>query len=117
LNDKGVALWKKGKYELAIKEWKEASEVDLALPFYNLSKAYYPKLKSTYYALIVSLVNLGQNIGTLLGAWIFTIAALFISSYHQIFYIICLICALTLGIAYLIFSTIDPIDYELERNL
>lgn len=83
----------------------------------DLSKAYYPKLKSTYFALIVSLVNLGQNIGTLLGAWIFSIAALFISSYNQIFYIICLICALTLGIAYLIFSTIDPIDYELERNL
>jgi MFS family permease len=83
----------------------------------DLSKEYYPKLKSTYYALIVSLVNLGQNIGTLLGAWIFTITALYISSYYQIFYIICLTCALTLGIAYLIFNKIDPIDYELDRNL
>jgi len=83
----------------------------------DLSKNYYPKLKSTYFALIVSLVNLGQNIGTLIGAWVFTTAAIFFSSYEPIFFIVALFCAMTLGIAYIIFRTIDPKDYELEQKL
>ena len=83
----------------------------------DLSKKYYPKLKSTYYALIISLVNLGQNIGTLIGAGLFTFIALFISSYEPIFFVIAAFCSVTLGIAYVIFRTIDPNDYELESEL
>ena len=83
----------------------------------DLSKKYYPKLKSTYYALIISLVNLGQNVGTLIGAGLFTFIALYISSYEPIFFVIAAFCSVTLGIAYVIFRTIDPNDYELESEL
>lgn len=81
----------------------------------DLSKKYYPKLKSTYYALIVSLVNLGQNFGTLVGAALFTFVALYISAYEPIFFIIAAFCSCTLGIAYIIFRTIETTDYELEN--
>ena len=83
----------------------------------DLSKSYYPKLKSTYFALIVSLTNLGQNLGTLIGAGIFTVAALFLTAYEPIFFIVCLISAITLALAFAIFRTINSADYELEKNL
>jgi MFS family permease len=83
----------------------------------DLSKKYYPKLKSTYFALIVSLVNLGQNVGTFIGAGLFTFAAFFFTSYEPIFFLIAAFCSVTLGLAYIIFRTIDPNDYELESEL
>jgi MFS family permease len=80
----------------------------------DLSKMYYPKLKSTYFALLVSLVNLGQNVGTFIGAALFTFFALFLANFNLIFYLIAAFCALTLLISYLAFLTIDSKDYELR---
>jgi len=80
----------------------------------DLSRNYYPNLKSTYYALIVSLINLGQNVGTLIGAFLLSSLVLFIDNFFLNVFIISAFCALSLSIAFLTFKTINPLDYELQ---
>ncbi|TFG13158.1 MAG: MFS transporter [Promethearchaeota archaeon] len=83
----------------------------------DIVKKDYPKLKSTYYALLVALFNGGQSVGSLLGALIFTYLALNFPgfSFYLLFFVISLFGAVTLLISYLLFRTIDPRDYELTR--
>jgi MFS family permease len=83
----------------------------------DLSKKYYPNLKSTYFALLVSLANLGQNIGTLIGASILSILAAIHFNFFMIFFVISAFCSLTLFISYLAFRKIPVEDYELAQNL
>lgn len=83
----------------------------------DLSKKYYPKLRGTFFALLVSLANLGGNLGTLFGAWIFAFFAMFITSFHFIFFIVSAFCALCLGLSFTFFRMIPRNDYELSRNL
>ncbi|MFO7794753.1 MAG: MFS transporter [Promethearchaeati archaeon] len=83
----------------------------------DLSRNYYPNLKSTYFALIVSLINLGQNVGTLIGAALLSFLVLFIDNFFLNAFIISAFCALSLLIAFLTFRTIDPLDYELQFAL
>lgn len=80
----------------------------------DLSKNYYPKLKSTYFATLVSLANLGQTVGTIVGAGLFAIFALFTNSFYLIFFFVSAFCAVSLLASYLIFRKIDPLDYELR---
>ena len=81
----------------------------------DLSKNYYPKLKSTYFATLVSLTNLGQNVGTIIGAGLFALFALFTNSFYLIFFFVSAFCAVSLLLSYLIFRSIDPLDYELRN--
>jgi len=83
----------------------------------DLSKKYYPNLKSTYFALLVSLANLGQNIGTLIGASILSILAAINLDFFLIFFVISAFCSFTLFISYVFFKKIPKEDFELERNL
>jgi len=83
----------------------------------DLSKTYYPNLKSTYFALLVSLANIGQNVGVIAGAIIFAVFSFFITDFFTIFFIVSAFCAISLFVSFLIFRTIPTKDYELERNL
>jgi len=80
----------------------------------DLSKNYYPKLKSTYFATLVSLANLGQTVGTIVGAGLFALFVLFTNSFYMIFFFVSAFCAVILLASYLIFRKIDPLDYELR---
>jgi MFS family permease len=83
----------------------------------DIVKKDYPKLKSTYYALLVALFNAGQSVGSLLGAVLFTYLALNFPgfSFYLLFFVISLFGAVTLLISFLLFRTIDPRDYELTH--
>jgi MFS family permease len=81
----------------------------------DLSKKDYPNLKSTYYALLVSFSNGGQNFGTLAASWLFTFFALFLTSFNLIYFFIASFCSLSLLISFLLFRTIDPKDYEFKH--
>lgn len=83
----------------------------------NIVKNEYPKLKSTYYALLIALFNAGQAIGSLLGALLFIYIALNFPSisFYILFFIISVFGAGTLLISFFLFKTIDPRDYELEH--
>jgi MFS family permease len=79
----------------------------------DLAKKYYPNLKSTYFALVVSLINAGQNVGTLIGAALLSFLVIFIDNFFINMFIISSFCSFSLFSSYIIFRTIDPIDYEL----
>ena len=83
----------------------------------DLSNKYYPNLKSTFFAILVALANLGQNIGTLIGSSVLTMFAAINLDFFWIFFIISAICSLTLFLSFLIFRRIPAEDFELERNL
>ncbi|MFX0076232.1 MAG: MFS transporter [Candidatus Hermodarchaeota archaeon] len=83
----------------------------------DLAKNYYPNLKSTFFAILVSLSNLGQNLGTIIGAGLFALFVLFTTEFYSIFFFVSIFCAICLIISYLIFTKIDPLDYELEKSL
>lgn len=79
----------------------------------DISKKDYPNLKSTYYALLISFSNGGQNVGSLIGAFLLNFAVLFTNNYSLVYFIISSFCALSLTISYLLFRTINPEDYEI----
>lgn len=81
----------------------------------DISKNYYPNLKSTFYALLISFANGGQNVGTIIGAAILSALALLSINYNIIYFVISACCALSLLISFLIFRTIDPKDYEFSH--
>jgi len=83
----------------------------------DLSKKYYPNLKSTYFALIVSLINAGQNVGTLIGAALLSFLIIFFDNFFLNVFIISSFCAISLLSAFLIFKTINPVDYELNTEI
>ncbi|TFG00847.1 MAG: MFS transporter [Promethearchaeota archaeon] len=83
----------------------------------DLSKHEYPTLKSTFYAFLVSLSNLGQNVGSILGGIIITIAVIFTSNFGLIYFLVSAFCALCLLLSYILFRTIDVGDYELDHVL
>jgi MFS family permease len=83
----------------------------------DLAKHDYPNLKSTYYALLISFSNAGQNIGSLAGAWILNIAILITTNYNIIYFLVAVFCAFCLTISFLIFRSLDPADYELGKVL
>lgn len=83
----------------------------------DIVKKEYPKLKSTYYALLIALWNSGQTVGTLVGAWLFSYIALNFPgfSFYLLYFILSVFGAVTLLISFLLFRTIDPRDYEFEH--
>ncbi len=81
----------------------------------DLTRKYYPMLKSTYFALLVALANFGQNIGTLMGSFLFSAFANIFSNFYFMYFLLTAICAFSLGISLLIFRTIKAEDYELGK--
>ncbi len=85
----------------------------------DIVKKEYPKLKSTYYALLIALWNGGQTLGILVGAWLFSYIALNFPgfSFYLMYFILSALGAGALFTSFLLFRTIDPKDYEFERVL
>jgi MFS family permease len=83
----------------------------------DLSRHEYPTLKSTFYAFLVSLSNLGQNVGSILGGVIISVAVIFTTNYGVIYFLVSAFCALCLSLSYFLFRTIDVGDYELDHVL
>lgn len=83
----------------------------------DLVKKEYPNLKGTYYAILVSCVNAGFALGSLIGAILIFLFALYFTSFYILYLIIVIVCVIFLTIAYLLFRLIDPADYELKSVL
>lgn len=83
----------------------------------DLSKHEYPTLKSTFFAFLVSLSNLGQNTGSIIGGGIISLAVLFTSNFGVVYFLVSLFCACCLFLSYLLFKSIDIKDYELSHVL
>jgi len=83
----------------------------------DIVKKDYPKLKSTYYALLIALWNGGQTVGSLVGALLFSYLALNFQgiNFYMLYFMLSVYGAGTLFISFLLFRTIDPKDYELEH--
>ncbi len=79
----------------------------------DLTKKYYPELKSTFYALLVALSNFGQSFGRLMGVLIFSLLVGLFFDFYSIYFMLSIFCTVTLAISTLLFKTIDPGDYEL----
>ncbi|MCP4763244.1 MAG: MFS transporter [archaeon] len=77
----------------------------------------FPDLKSTFFALTISLFNGGQTVGTLIGIFIFVSLVVYIPSFSLLYFTITVFGAVFLIISYLIFLTIDPKDYEFDEYL
>ncbi len=78
----------------------------------DLTRNYYPNLKSTYYALLIALNNLGQTVGTWLSAIVFNSLAGVIPNFYLIYFIIMSLCAGSLTTSMLLFRSINSKDYE-----
>lgn len=83
----------------------------------DISKKWYPSLKSTYFALMISLANAGQRLGELFGAIWLAFLSLFAINYYSIYFIIAVFCVISLTISFLIFRTIDPKEYEVDKSI
>lgn len=81
----------------------------------DLTNKYYPELKSTYFALLVSFSNLGQSFGTIMGAVVFSVLAGIITDFNIMYFILTLFCTGTLVFSFLLFKTINPKDYEFDH--
>jgi MFS family permease len=81
----------------------------------DLSRRYYPKLKSTFYAVLISLMNAGQYSGTSIGAGLLAFFAIFTSNFFLIYFLISVICSLSLLFSYIAFKTIPVQDYEFSH--
>ncbi|MHA1491000.1 MAG: MFS transporter [Promethearchaeota archaeon] len=80
----------------------------------DLTKNYYPELKTTFYAFLISLANLGQNFGRLMGVIIFSSLAGTIINFHVMYFILSAFCGGSLALSFIFFRVISPKDYELE---
>ncbi len=82
----------------------------------DLTRKYYPRLKSTYFALLVALNNLGQSFGVFLAFVIFDTFADIIPNFYVIYFILTCACSGGLAISILLFMTINPKDYEFSAS-
>ncbi|MCP4763060.1 MAG: MFS transporter [archaeon] len=77
----------------------------------------FPDSKSTYYALLISFVNLGFAAGRILSAFLLNTMSLLFDNYSIIYLIVTLLCSGFLVLSYFVFKKIDPEDYEFEKLL
>ncbi len=83
----------------------------------DIAKRSFPDLKSTYYALLVSLTNLGQSIGSLILAYLFASTSKVISDFFVLYFLITLITGGLVIISYALFRSINPLEYEFEDSI
>lgn len=81
----------------------------------DITRKEYPDLKSTYYALTISSWNGGQSLGQLIGAFLFTLFAMYFMDFNILYTIIAIYCAGVLLASFLIFRSINPELYEFEH--
>jgi MFS family permease len=82
----------------------------------DLSKQY-PELNSTYFAIVISCLNLGQSVGMATTSVLITLFSSAFNEYYMIFFFIMLILAGFQFLSFLIFSTINRSEYEHEYLL
>ena len=82
----------------------------------DLSKKY-PELNSTYFAIVISCLNLGQSVGMATTSILITLFSSAFNEYYIIFFFIMLIMAGFQFLSFLIFYTINRSEYEHEHIL
>jgi MFS family permease len=82
----------------------------------DLSKKY-PELNSTYFAIVISCLNLGQSVGMATTSILITLFSSAFNEYYMIFFFIMLIMAGFQFLSFLIFYTINRSEYEHEHIL
>ena len=83
----------------------------------DIAKEHFSDLKSTYFALLISLSNAGLAFGNFIGGWIFRFLAVRIPNFDLLTFFVMIFCALTLLLSYGLFRTIKPSYYEFESVL
>ncbi len=77
----------------------------------DLSKQY-PELNSTYFAIVISCLNLGQSVGMAITSGLIIIFSSLFNEYYETFFFIMLIMAGFQFLSFLIFYTINRKEYE-----
>jgi len=82
----------------------------------DLSKQY-PELNSTYFAIVISCLNLGQSVGMAITGGLITLFSSIFTEYYEVFFIIMIIMAGFQSLSFLIFYTIKRKEYEHKHIL
>lgn len=83
----------------------------------DLAKNDYPELQSTYYALMVSFINIGISLGNFsLAVFMMTLGVVIQDFFVLIFLILCFQAIIQL-LSFLFFRAIDPKKYEFTQHL
>lgn len=82
----------------------------------DLSKQY-PELNSTYFAIVISCLNLGQSVGMAITSVLITAFSAIYDEYYLMFFWIMLIMAGIQFLSFLIFKTINRKEYEHKHIL
>ncbi|MHA1792396.1 MAG: MFS transporter [Promethearchaeota archaeon] len=77
----------------------------------------FPKLKSTFYALLVSFSNGGLAFSNFMASYIFAFLASLFNNFNEIYFIVSIISLAILFLSFTIFKSIDPKDYEFNELL
>ncbi|MHA1734189.1 MAG: MFS transporter [Promethearchaeota archaeon] len=83
----------------------------------DIAQKEFPDLKSTYYALLVSTINLGQSFSSAAGAWIFAELASVFDDFSLLYFSVSLLGAGILLASYFLFTLIPEADYEFDHHL
>ena len=83
----------------------------------DIAKRRFPNLKSTFYALLISISNLGQSVGQYIGSVLYSSLSNLFASFQTMHFAISIFCAGILAVSYLIFRTINPKNYEFKNEL
>ena len=76
----------------------------------------YPDLRSTFFALIISFLNLGQTIGLMVTGILLAVFSSVFSEYYMVLLCIMIIMAVFQTLSLLIFNTIDRKAYEIKKE-
>ena len=77
----------------------------------------YPEMDSTYYALVISVLNTGQMVGFALSAFLLIIFSNFYTEFYLIYFWIIIFMAGLQTLSFIIFMTINPREYEFKHHL
>jgi MFS family permease len=83
----------------------------------DIAKRRFPNLKSTFYALLISISNLGQSVGQYIGSILYSSLSNLFDSFRAMHFTISLFSAIILLISYCIFRQINPTNYEFEQEM
>jgi len=82
----------------------------------DIAKKNFPELKSTYYALLIGISNLGQSAGGIILALMFSDLYPLIGDFFVLYLLVSLVSVGFVLLSYLLFRTIDSSEYEFEVN-
>ncbi len=83
----------------------------------DIAQKEFPDVKSTYYALLVSMINLGQSFSSALGAWIFSALATVFEDFALLYLLVSIVAMVLLLLSFLVFKLIPVDQYEFAHHL